>query len=31
MLAAGVEFDDEQEDQDGNRGVSPAGPGWGLR
>ena len=31
MLAAGVKFDDEQEDQDGSQGVARAGPGWGLR
>jgi hypothetical protein len=29
MLAAGVKFDDEQEDQDGSQGVARAGPGWG--
>ena len=27
MLAAGVKFDDEQEDQDGSQGVAPAGAG----
>jgi hypothetical protein len=26
MLAAGVKFDDEQEDQDGSQGVARAGP-----
>lgn len=31
MLAVGVKFDDEQEDQDGSQGVARAGPGWGLR
>ena len=31
MLAAGVKFDDEQDDQDGSQDVAPAGPGWGLR
>lgn len=30
MLAAGVKFDDEQEDQDGSQGVARAGPGGGC-
>jgi len=31
MLAAGVKFDDEQEDQDGVRASPPRGRGWRLR